>query len=126
MIYMTNRNGFFKHVVPYLERKRKVSSSPNNLETIGEAGVQALSKATPKLTGETASSWGYTIEKTKGHTSIRWTNSVEAGSVPLAITLQYGHATRNGGYVEGTDYINPAMKPIFERLARSMRESMTG
>lgn len=87
------------------------------LKKYGEAGVDALSKATPVDTGQTASSWSYYIKKTKNYISVAWTNSHVEKGVNIAIILQYGHATRRGGYVQGIDYINPAMRPIFDSLA---------
>ena len=81
------------------------------------APVEALAKATPKDTGKTAASWSYTVTKGKESITITWRNSNIVDGVPIAVILQYGHGTRNGGYVEGVDYINPAMRPIFERIA---------
>lgn len=82
-----------------------------------EEGVKALSSATPMDTGRTASSWDYEIVMTDGAIRIVWTNSNVNRGVNIAMILQYGHATKNGGYVEGIDYINPALKPIFEEMA---------
>lgn len=87
------------------------------LERYGQEGVEALARATPKATGKTASSWGYRVTKDENRITISWTNTNIVDGVPIAVILQYGHGTRNGGYVEGTDYINPAMRPIFERIA---------
>jgi hypothetical protein len=72
---------------------------------------------TPKDTGETASSWTFEITRTSKKTPIAFTNDNIVNGVPIAIILQYGHATGNGGYVEGVDYINPALRPIFQQLA---------
>ena len=87
------------------------------LNLYGQEGADALAKATPKDTGKTAASWGYTVTKGKERIAITWRNSNIVDGVPIAVILQYGHGTRNGGYVEGVDYINPAMRPIFERIA---------
>lgn len=87
------------------------------LNLYGQEGVDALAKATPKDTGKTAASWGYTVAKGKESITITWRNSNIVDGAPIAVILQYGHGTRNGGYVEGVDYINPAMRPIFERIA---------
>ncbi len=87
------------------------------LDRYGQEGVEALTAATPKDTGKTAASWSYEVRKSKENISIVWTNTNNVDGVPIAVILQYGHGTRNGGYVEGTDYINPAMRPIFERIA---------
>lgn len=87
------------------------------LNLYGQEGVDALAKATPKDTGKTAASWSCTVTKGKEGITITWRNSNIVDGVPIAVILQYGHGTRNGGYVEGVDYINPAMRPIFERIA---------
>lgn len=89
------------------------------LETYGKRGVQALASATPVRTGKTASSWEYEIHRSKGEISITWTNSNMVDGVNIAIILQYGHGTRNGGFVMGRDYINPAIQPIFDEMAES-------
>lgn len=96
-----------------------------NLDKYGRAGVAALSAATPKDSGETASSWEYEIKRTKTTVSIVFNNTNIQNGVPIAIILQYGHATNNGGYVEGVDYINPAIKPIFERIANDAWKEVT-
>ena len=88
------------------------------LKLFGERGVDALRAATPKDSGETAKAWSYEITKEPGRTSIYWRNSHVVNGTNIAIILQYGHATRNGGFVEGIDYINPAIRPIFEEMAR--------
>lgn len=90
----------------------------NVLNKYGNIGVQRLQEYTPKRTGVTAYSWNYDIEedKTKGVITLRWTNSNINGYVNIALILQYGHATRNGGWVEGIDYINPALRPVFEKM----------
>lgn len=83
-----------------------------------EMGVQALKAATPKESGKTAESWSYEIVEETGRTAIYWRNSHVVNGTNIAVILQYGHATRNGGFVEGTDYINPAIRPIFDEIAR--------
>ncbi len=90
------------------------------INTIAEEGVRALSENTPKRTGKTASSWSYSIEDKNGKTTISWNNSNVVNGVNIAIILQYGHGTKNGGYVVGRDYINPALKPIFDAMANNM------
>ncbi len=87
------------------------------LDGYGREGVAALAAATPKDTGKTAASWSYEVRKSKESISIVWKNANIVNGVPIAVILQYGHGTRHGGYVEGVDYINPAMRPIFERIA---------
>lgn len=91
----------------------------DRLDKYGQMGVKALRDATPRDTGKTANSWDYVIEQTKDSVTITWTNSNENRSVPIALLIQYGHATRNGGWISGIDYINPALKPIFDQIATS-------
>jgi hypothetical protein len=90
------------------------------LEKYAREGVSTLASATPVDSGETANSWDYEIRHYPGGASITWTNSNVVDGVPVAILLQYGHGTRNGGYVQGRDYINPALKPIFEKIASEL------
>ena len=87
------------------------------LNKYGRRGVEALRAATPKDTGETANSWYYEIEEDNGSSKIVWKNSNVNGGYIIALLLQYGHGTGTGGYVKGTDYINPAIKGIFEQMA---------
>lgn len=94
------------------------------LKQYGEKGVSALRQATPKDTGETANSWYYTVEKYSGGVKLSWRNSNVVDGVPIAIILQYGHATKNGSYVSGIDYINPAIRPIFEDMASKLWEEV--
>ena len=86
----------------------------------GQKGVSALKSATPINSGKTASSWFYKVKKNSESVAIEFYNSNENKGVPIAIILQYGHGTRNGGYVQGRDYINPAIQPIFEQLASEL------
>ena len=95
------------------------------LHKYGQEGVRALSAATPMDSGETAASWAYEIVQKQGSTTIYWSNSNVNDGVNIAVLLQYGHGTGSGGYVEGIDYINPAMKPIFDRIAREAWEEVT-
>lgn len=88
-------------------------------------GVEALRDVTPVDTGTTADSWDYTIERKPGSVSIYWTNSNINDGVVIAVILQYGHGTGTGGYVEGTDYIRPAMKPVFDQIAKDAWEEIT-
>ena len=90
----------------------------------GQRGVEALAEATPKKTGKTAASWSWRVEKGKDSIAIIWSNSNIVDGVPIAVILQYGHGTRNGGYVEGVDYINPAMRPIFDEIAKRAWEEV--
>lgn len=91
----------------------------DRLDKYGQMGVKALRDATPRDTGKTANSWDYVIEQNRDSVTITWTNSNENRSIPIALLIQYGHTTRNGGWISGIDYINPALKPIFEQIATS-------
>lgn len=96
-----------------------------NLDKYGKEGVAALSSATPTDTGKTASSWDYKIEKKKGSTKITFINTNIQNGVPIALIIQYGHGTRNGGYVAGRDYINPAIQPVFDKMAKEIWREVT-
>ncbi len=89
----------------------------NLLESMGQAGVNALIAATPKDSGLAASSWGYQVVQNRRKVSIVWTNEDIENDFPVAVMLQYGYGTGTGGYVQGRDYINPAMKPVFDKIA---------
>lgn len=97
----------------------------NVLERYGQAGVAALASATPKDSGLTAASWDYEITHNGKETTIVFTNSNISNGVNIAIILQYGHGTRNGGYVAGRDYINPAIQPIFDKIANEAWREVT-
>lgn len=99
----------------YLEKLRAFQIR-RVLQKYGQKGVEALSSATPVKTGKTASSWSYQIESNGDSHTISWSNSNDNRGVNIAIILQYGHGTGRGGYVPGRDYINPAMKPIFDSI----------
>ena len=116
--------GSFKRVE---RRLRKLSTGEifRRLDRYGQDGVAALSSATPVDSAETASSWDYKVTHSKGAWSIAWTNSHMAGGTPVAILLQYGHGTGTGGYVQGRDYINPAMRPVFNKIADNVRKAVT-
>lgn len=95
------------------------------LNKYGEMGVRALRESTPKDTGEAANSWYYEIIEEKGSTKIIWSNSSTTSSgIPIVVLLHYGHGTRNGGYVQGRDFINPAMQPVFDNIAEKAWEEV--
>jgi hypothetical protein len=110
--------GNFNKTENFLEKAKKTDFF-TILEKYGEAGVAALASATPVDTGLTASSWSYEIHQDSDDCAIYWTNSNVNNYVNIAIILQYGHGTRNGGYVQGRDYINPAIRPIFDEIAEA-------
>lgn len=112
--------GDFKKTERFLKKAEKADLW-TRLEKYGQEGVNALSSATPKDTGLTAGSWNYEIHKSADDCAIYWTNSNDAnGWFNVAIGLQYGHGTGTGGWVEGIDYINPAIQPIFEKIAEDI------
>lgn len=95
------------------------------LSRYGAIGQNALASATPRDTGTTAESWSYRVIKTSSSWEIVWTNSSKDGSFPVAIMLQYGHGTGTGGFVQGRDYINPAIRPVFDQIAQAVWEEVT-
>lgn len=90
------------------------------LNRYGKMGVQALSEATPRDSGRTAEAWKYDIEESSNGVSIVWSNENINDGVNIAVILQYGHGTNNGGYVVGRDYINPALQPVFDKMANTV------
>ena len=116
--------GNFSKTYDFFERARKAVSL-RDLERYGKEGVVALASATPVETGLTANSWSYQIDRTKETVTISFHNTNIQNGVPIAIILQYGHGTRNGGWVEGRDYINPAIQPIFDKLANEAWKEVT-
>ena len=116
--------GDFSKLTGYLEKAKHVIKL-SDLDKYGREGEAALESATPVDTGLTASSWYYRIEHVKGSATISFHNSNIQNGVPIAIILQYGHGTRNGGWVEGLDYINPALKPIFDKITNEAWKEVT-
>lgn len=118
------QKGDFSKLTSFLE-KAKEGVYLGELDKYGRQGVAALASATPSETGRTANSWYYTIEHKRGSVSIIFSNSNVQNGVPIAIILQYGHGTRNGGWVEGIDYINPAIRPIFDSIVSNAWKEVT-
>lgn len=116
--------GIFARTERFFHRARRASFF-SSLDELAQAGVDALSRATPVDSGLTAQSWDYEIRNERGKVSIFWTNRNQNQGVPIAVIIQYGHGTGSGGYVEGVDYINPALKPIFEQIAGKVWEEVT-
>lgn len=108
--------GSFKNTETFLKRNEKMEVL-SILQKYGQEGVEALRESTPKDSGETANSWSYEIRETSQGYQIYWSNSNINKGVPIAILIQFGHGTGTGGYVEGRDYINPAIQPIFDKIA---------
>ena len=125
MIHAKSRGSFSK-TSTFLKRMSK-GDIFLGLEKYGPKGVAALQAATPVDSGETRDGWYYEVVKRKGYFAIHWLNShiVEPGTIPVAVLLQYGHGTRSGAWVEGSDYINPSMRPIFDEMAAEMWKEVT-
>lgn len=118
------QKGDFSKLNRYLERAKETVRI-GDLDKYGKAGVAALASATPVDSGETANSWYYEIKRQNGSVSLVFKNSHVNQGVPIAIILQYGHGTRNGGWVEGRDYINPAIRPIFDKIINDAWREVT-
>jgi hypothetical protein len=115
MIVFRHR-GSFKNTERFLTRAQKINYL-HILQKYAQQGVSALAVATPVDSGLTANSWDFKIEVSRSGYSISWINTNIKSGVSIAIILQYGHGTRHGGYVQGRDYINPALRPVFDRIA---------
>lgn len=118
------QKGDFSKITRFLERAKEAVRL-GDLDKYGREGVAALASATPIDSGETAKSWYYEITNKNGTATITFCNSNIQNGVPIAIILQYGHGTRNGGWVEGRDYINPAIQPIFDKIVEDAWREVT-
>lgn len=120
----TSGTGDFSKTEAWLRKIQKL-----DIGTIAEAGakrgVRALAQATPRDSSLAAASWGSEVKRTKDSTTITWTNSDVENGFPVVIMLQYGHGTGTGGYVQGQDFINPAIRPIFDEIAQSVWKAVT-
>ena len=118
------QKGDFSKLTRYLERAKEAAKI-GILDKYGKEGVAALASATPTETGKTANSWYYEVENQNGSAKITFNNSNINKGVPIAIILQYGHGTGTGGWVQGRDYINPAVQPLFDRIAEEAWKEAT-
>ncbi len=116
--------GDFSRTIRFMENAKKAVRLAD-LDKYGREGVAALASATPVDTGQTANSWYYEVVIKDGSATITFYNSNIQNGVPIAIILQYGHGTRNGGWVQGRDYINPAIQPIFDKIANQAWKEVT-
>ena len=123
MVRITHK-GNFNNTERFLKGAPKIKYR-RILEKYAKEGVKALASATPVDSGITANCWDYELKVGKGFYSISWTNSNVVDGVPIAIILQYGHGTGTGGYVQGRDYINPAIKPIFDKISESLWQEVS-
>lgn len=113
--------GNFKNTERFFSNSQHINAKFRDvLERYGQMGVDALKSATPKDSGTTANSWSYKIE----NWGLSFSNSNVVNGIPIAILLQYGHGTRFGGYVQGIDYINPALKPIFDNIVKDLEREV--
>lgn len=117
-------SGNFKNTEKFLRAMQRREMF-NRLDSLAKEGVNALAAMTPKDSGQTASSWGYLISSSRSSWTISWTNTSVNQGVNIAVILQYGHGTGTGGYVQGIDYINPAIRPIFDRIADDVWKAVT-
>lgn len=115
--------GSFKHTENFFERNKKRNLA-RKLNNYGMVGAAALAANTPIDTGLTAESWNYEIKESNGRIQLIWTNSNSSQGIPIVVLIQYGHATRNGGYVQGRDFINPAIQPVFDAIANDIWEEV--
>ena len=118
------QKGDFSKTTRFLQKVQHVVRA-SDLDKYGEAGVAALASATPVDSGKTANSWYYKIEIKKTSITISFHNSNIQNGVPIAVVVQYGHGTNNGGWVEGIDYINPAIQPIFNSITQDIWKEVT-
>ena len=117
-------SGSTKRTQNFLERMKNKDIF-KAFDTYGRTGVAALASATPRDTGQTANAWGYEIEHRAGYHSITWYNTHVENGVHIAVIIQYGHGTGTGGYVEGRDYINPAIQPVFDKIVADVWRQVT-
>lgn len=123
MMYLESKGDFTK-TFNFLEKAKHLFNK-STFDKYGEVGVEALRQNTPKDSGKTADSWYYKVSEEKGRITITWLNRNINDGVPIAIILQYGHGTGTGGYVKGIDYINPAMKSVFDQIAEDAWREVT-
>lgn len=123
MIEFTQKGDFSK-TNNFLERALNVVKL-GNLDRYGREGVEVLSANTPKDTGKTASSWYYRINRSKNSVQLQWCNSNMTDGIPIAILIQYGHGLQNGAFLEGEDFINPSIRPIFNEIANNIGKELS-
>ena len=123
MIKFTQKGNWSK-TNSFLERALEIVKL-GDLDKYGQEGVQILADNTPKDSGKTAESWRYEIVRSKNSVKIQWLNSNQNQGIPIAILIQYGHGLENGDFVEGIDFINPAMKPLFDNIAERIRKELS-
>lgn len=125
MVVEMKMKGDFKKINSFLEKSLE-RVKYGSLDKYGRMGVEALAQATPRDTGKTAESWSYEIVRKTGEISIIWKNSNRVDGYPIAVLIQYGHGNGKGAYITGVDYINPAMKSVFDNIADQAWKEVTG
>ncbi len=118
-MFEISASGGWEKSFAYLEKLSRADFY-SALDGAGQRGVEALRAATPVDSSQTANSWSYEVKKSGSGATITWTNSHIVDGVPIAVILQYGHGTGTGGYVAGRDYINPALRPVFDKIAEDV------
>jgi hypothetical protein len=124
MMVSFEHSGSFKHMESFLKSMLKLEIK-HILEQYGQKGIAALASAIPTDSGKAAASWGYEVKQAKSGCAIFWTNSDNENGFPVAVMIQYGYGTGTGGYVQGRDYINPAIQPIFDKIAEQVWKEVT-
>ncbi|MFL6416834.1 MAG: HK97 gp10 family phage protein [Bryobacteraceae bacterium] len=124
MAIRITQRGSFKNTERFLQTAQKLDI-PRLVDAQAARGAQALAAATPVRTSLAARSWGYEVRQNRGGFAIVWTNSDIENGFPVVIMLQYGHGTGTGGYVQGRDFINPAIRPIFDDIAQTVWKAVT-
>lgn len=119
-----SHTGDFDKTTQFLQKLKKLDIA-SVIAKEAERGVAALSRATPHNSGKAASSWSYDIKKTASSVTISWKNSDIENGYPVALMIQYGHGTGTGGYIVGIDFINPAMRPVFEDITQTVWKAVT-
>lgn len=122
-ISSTNKGNMFSKTISHLEKMEEFTER-DILEKYGQLGVELLREATPVRTGKTAASWYYEIKHEGTTSSIVWKNSNENKGQSIALLIQYGHGTRSGGFVQGVDYINPAMLKLFDKIIEDLEKEV--
>jgi hypothetical protein len=125
-MFSVSSSGDFSKTLKFLQQMQKIDSTLARIcETEAQKGVHALIASTPRDSGLAANSWGYKIEHSAGKVLIGWTNSDVENGFPVALMIQYGHGTGTGGYIQGRDYINPAMRPVFDGIRDAVWKAVT-
>jgi len=124
-VFSFSSSGDWSKTTTFLQKMQRLQMIDVVLEAAGAEGASALAKATPKDSGLAASSWTYDIQRSNTQIVINWKNTDVESGFPVALMIQYGHGTGTGGYIQGRDYINPAMRPVFDKIAETVWKAVT-